>query len=294
MIRSMTGFGKGRETFKNGRVEVEIKSLNHKALSVGYNPGSDFFLAEQKLQKIIEGKVLRGKVFVKISKDMNADENESLVPEINEKLAKTYLRKIKSLGKALKIKGDIEIRDIVGYPGVVGTKRKKKNENIWPHVQKAATRAVDKLVEYRKTEGSKLAKDFIKRLRYIEQYLKEIKKYSKQSINEHRKKLIQSTKNISKEGRGDKTKLSEEVALFARNCDVTEEIIRLGGHVSAYKKTISGIQKEAGKKLDFVAQEMQREANTIGSKASDFRVSNCVIEIKSEIEKIREQIRNIE
>ena len=294
MIRSMTGFGKGREIYGHGKIEVEIKTLNYKNLNLTCNPVNDFFLLEQKMQKIVGEKIFRGKVFIKVTKEIKGNETTGQKLIINETVAKRYLRKIKGLQKQLNIKGNIEIKDLVSYPGVMEIIKEKKEETAWPYIQKAAIKALNNLVLYRKAEGSKLAKDFKKRLINIEKYLKGIKKYSKQSINNHRKKLIQATKEMPISGKIDKMKLGEEVALFARNCDVTEEIVRLEGHVSAYRQTINKAKKDAGKKLDFIAQEMQRETNTIGAKSSDFRVSEAVIEIKSEIEKIREQIRNIE
>ncbi|MBU1084510.1 MAG: YicC/YloC family endoribonuclease [Candidatus Omnitrophota bacterium] len=290
----MTGFGKGRERFSGGMIEVEIKTLNHKTLSITCNPVEDLFLAEQQLQKLVEEKIFRGKVFVRISKERT---KEAAVPRkmiLNEKTARAYLRKINTLKGKLKLKGNIEIRDIIAYPGVMEISKEEEKAVSWTIIRKAALKALDGLIAYRKTEGEKLAKDFKKRLARIEKDLKNIREHSKESVKDHRAKLIQSTKEIPGTGKIDRTKLGEEIALFARNCDITEEITRLGGHVSAYRSAISGSEKDVGKKLDFIAQEMQREANTIGAKSSDFSISKAVIEIKSEIEKIREQIRNIE
>ncbi|MFH1837036.1 MAG: YicC/YloC family endoribonuclease [Candidatus Omnitrophota bacterium] len=293
MIRSMTGFGKGEEKCRQGKVEVEIKTLNYKTLSLTCTPVNDYFLVEQRMQKMVEDKIFRGKVFIKINKEVKDNDVEQVV-NINERSARQYLRKVRGLKKKLGVKGDIEIRDLIKVPGVVEVKEGKRKEIPWGYVQKATEKAVKSLVGYREAEGARLAVDFKKRLALIQKCLREIKQYSKESVNEHRKKLIQSTKDITNSGKHDKTRLGEEVALFARNCDITEEIIRLGGHVTAYKNTIERSKQDAGKKLDFIAQEMQREANTIGAKAGDFRMSKAVIEIKSEIEKIREQIRNIE
>ena len=213
---------------------------------------------------------------------------------MNEKITAEYLRKIKSVQKKLKIKGNIEIRDLINYPGVIEFVSARKKEDIWPYTKKALIRAVDKLVAYRVSEGKKIAKDFRERMKNIESNIKEIKKSGKKSVEEHRKKLIKSTKEIMNAAEFDKLRLETEVALFARNCDMAEEITRLSGHIETYKSAIKDVSSEVGKKLDFIAQEMQREANTIGAKSSDFKISRAVIEVKSQIEKMREQIRNIE
>ncbi|MCK5451125.1 MAG: YicC family protein [Candidatus Omnitrophica bacterium] len=294
MIRSMTGFGKGIEQYEKGKIEVEVKSLNHKALSINCNPFNDIFLLEKKLQEAFSKKVFKGKVFVKITCEETGGETSSPKIKINEKVVRDYKRKIKEIQKQFNIKGDIEIRDIMSYPGVVETVSGKKKTNTWPHIKKALNKAIDKLVVYRISEGRKMAVDFRKRLTDIENKIKDIKKYGKKSVEDHRKKLIQATKGIM-DGEGlDKLKLENEVALFARNCDIAEETTRLSGHVSTYKSAMKNVKSDVGKKLDFIAQEMQREANTIGSKSSDFKISKAVIDVKSQIEKIREQVRNIE
>lgn len=293
MIRSMTGFGRAEKKYSQGKVEVEIKTLNYKTLSLACTPVNGYFFAEQKLQKIIGGKIFRGKVFIKINTEKNEEENNPVII-VNEKTARQYLRKVGGLKKKLNVKGDIGIQDLVRVPGVMEIKESKKQEITWACVQETAEKALEKLVRYREIEGARLAADFKKRLGIIQKNLREIKKYSKENVKEHRRKLIQSARGVTDEAGIDKTRLGEEVALFARNYDITEEVIRLAGHVTAYRSAIDKAKRDAGKKLDFIAQEMQREANTIGAKSSDFRMSKAVIEIKSEVEKMREQIRNIE
>jgi len=294
MIRSMTGFGKSTEKYDQGKIEVEIKALNHKTLGITCNPFNDVFLIEKQLQEVFEKKIFRGKIFVKITNEEKNGAKSVQRIKVNEKITAEYLRKIKSVQKKLKIKGNIEIRDLINYPGVIEFVSARKKEDIWPYTKKALIRAVDKLVAYRVSEGKKIAKDFRERMKNIESNIKEIKKSGKKSVEEHRKKLIKSTKEIMNAAEFDKLRLETEVALFARNCDIAEEITRLSGHIETYKSAIKDVSSEVGKKLDFIAQEMQREANTIGAKSSDFKISRAVIEVKSQIEKMREQIRNIE
>jgi len=293
-IKSMTGFGKATGKSPYGKVTVEIKSLNHKSLSVGCNVYNGFFLLEEKIKKILGKKLARGKVFVNVN--VGAPEKNASIKkvEVNEKVLNEYFKKIKKAQKKLKIKGEIGIKELVRFPGVVEAVEEESQEKQWPYIQKIVEQAAAKLITYRRTEGKKLAKDFYSRLKTIEKNVVVIKKYGKKSVEEYRRKLIRSIKEVAKRVTPDKNRLETEVASFARNCDVAEEITRLVAHIAAYKEAIRTAKAEVGKKLDFIAQEMQREANTIGAKSNDLRVAKAVIEIKSEIEKLREQIRNIE
>lgn len=294
MIRSMTGFGKGSEKCQYGTINVEIKTLNHRSLSVSCTSFNGLFLLEEKVQKVLAGKLFRGKVFVKVSKESSPGQATLQKVIINEKVAKTYLRKVKELQKAVKVPGEIQIRDILNVQGVIETASERKEEKLWPYIKAALEKAVESLTEYRDREGAQLAKDFNKRLKKMEAQLKSIRKYEKQSVLAYRKKLSKTIEEIAEKNELDKGRLEAEVALFARNCDIAEEITRLDGHISSYKDALENGKADVGKKLDFIAQEMQRETNTIGAKSSDFRISKAVIEVKSEIEKMREQINNIE
>lgn len=290
----MTGFGKATGKSPYGKVTVEIKSLNHKSLSVGCNVYNGFFLLEEKIKKILEKKLARGKVFVNVNVGVPEKNTSIKKVQVNEKVLNEYFKKIKKAQKNLKIKGEIGIKELVRFPGVVEAVEEESKEKQWPYIQKIVEQAAAKLITYRRTEGNKLAKDFYSRLRTIEKNVVVIKKYGKKSVEEYRRKLIRSIKEVAKKVTPDKNRLETEVAAFARNCDVAEEITRLVAHVAAYKEAIRTAKAEVGKKLDFIAQEMQREANTIGAKSNDLKVAKAVIEIKSEIEKLREQIRNIE
>lgn len=294
MIRSMTGFGKASVKSPYGTVTVELKTLNNKSLSISCTPYNGLFNLEEDIKGVLEKKVYRGKVFAKITVENTSKQKSFQKVAVNEAAAREYLSKLKKMQKNLAIKGDIQISDIMNLPGVVEVVGDKKEENLWPYMKKATEQALLKLMEYRESEGKRLAKDFKTRLDLIARALKEIKKYEKQSVTSYRKKLVKSIHDISENAEMDRKRMDEEVALFARNCDIAEEVTRLQGHIEAYRETISRSTHDVGKKLDFVAQEMHREANTIGSKASDFRISNAVIDIKSEIDRMREQIKNIE
>jgi uncharacterized protein (TIGR00255 family) len=294
MIRSMTGFGKGTHKSPYGKIIAEIKTLNHKNLSVTCNPFNGFFLLEEKIKDVFADKLHRGKVFVRITREATAKQKPMKQVEVNEPVAREYLKKIKKMQKSLGVKGELGIRDILSFPGVIETAGESQEEDLWPYINKALARAVDSLVVFRKAEGKRLAKDFTSRLAKIKKLTAGITKYGKEGVFEYRKKLVESIKDISANASVDKGRLESEVALFARNCDIAEEITRLQGHIISYREAMENVEQDAGKKLDFIAQEMQREVNTIGSKSGDLRIAKAVIEVKSEIERMREQIKNIE
>jgi uncharacterized protein (TIGR00255 family) len=213
---------------------------------------------------------------------------------VNENVARDYLKKIKKAQGLLAVSGQLQIQDVIAFPGVVESSTAEKENQLWPHIKKASEKALSKLVEYRKNEGTRLAKDFTARLNKIHKKLQEVKKYEKQSVTNYKSKLMRAMRKISEDATLDKSRLNEEAAAFAKNCDISEEITRLDNHIAAYKKTLKATEPDVGKKLDFISQEMHRETNTIGSKAGDYRISKAVIDIKSEIEKMREQVKNVE
>jgi len=294
MIRSMTGFGKASVKSPYGNIVVELKTLNNKSLSISCTPYNGLFLLEDDVKSVLEKKIYRGKVFVNISQENFPKEKNLQKIEVNEAVAKEFVTRIRKMQKNLGLAGEVRISDVISLPGVIEVGGDRKEEKLWPHIKKALEEALVSLMEYREAEGKRLAKDFKNRLNLIAKALKEIKKYEKQCVNAYRNKLVKSLRDISENAEMDKKRMEDEVALFARNCDIAEEVTRLQGHIEAYRETIDKSAHDVGKKLDFVAQEMHREANTIGSKASDFRISNAVIDVKSEIDRMREQIKNIE
>lgn len=294
MIRSMTGFGKGKADSPYGTATVEVKTLNHRNLSVTCAPLNGFFLLEDNITKLCNKKIFRGKVFVRVIKGAKEGLKGAQGIDVNEDVAKAYLRKIKKVQKDLKLKGELQIRDILSLPGFIEKRSGEEDEKLWPCIRNAAGEALDNLIESRENEGKRLAKDFDKRLKSVSIALKGIKKYEKESVKEYRGKLTKSIRERAANVEFDKGRLEAEVALFARNCDIAEEVTRLEGHIVEYRDVMKKGKNDVGKKMDFIAQEMQREANTIGAKSADFRIAKAVISIKSDIEKIREQVKNIE
>ena len=213
---------------------------------------------------------------------------------INKKLAKSYYAGLVGLKKYLKLKDPLRMKDMVALPGVINYEVTQEGLlDLWPKIEKALSAAVSSLIRDREKEGQATCRDLSKRIDSITGLLAGIKSRAHLNVKEYREKFAERVKDLTRGHAIDKGRLEMEVAIFAKNSDISEEIERLRNHLSNLKRTI-GLSGEAGKKIDFIAQELHREVNTIGSKSGDFKISKNVIDIKSEIEKIREQAKNIE
>ena len=292
MIKSMTGFGKGEIKFPGGQIIAELKTVNHKFFDASLKLSETIAPFEDRIKDLLQKKISRGKVNVNIIYENSGAKDEVIA--INRKLAKSYYSGILGLQKALGLKEPVGLKDLISLPGVINYAATQESLTVlWPKLEKALSAALSALITDREKEGKALHKDFIKRVAAIDKMLTEIKSSSHLSIKEYRERFENRVKNLISGHKMDKGRLEMEVAIFAKNIDISEEITRLKNHLANFKRTL-GVNGEAGKKIDFIAQELHREINTIGSKASDFKISKNVIEIKSEIEKIREQAKNIE
>lgn len=292
MIRSMTGFGKAAEGFRNGKITIEIKTVNHKFFEATLKLPNGIAYFEDKIKEALQKRVKRGKVNLNLVLDGAILKEEKIV--INKKVAKSYYNDLAALKKSLGLKDEIAIRDIIALPGVLNYKALDEHiAKIWPKIKVVLDKAVDKLISDRGREGSALAAELVKRTKSIETMLAVIKSRAHLNIEEYRRRFAERVKDLTSGREIDRGRLEMEVAIYAKNCDISEEITRLKNHLVNFNNTISS-SGEVGKKIDFIAQELHRETNTIGSKASDFKISKNVIEIKGEIEKIREQAKNIE
>jgi uncharacterized protein (TIGR00255 family) len=288
----MTGFGKGEVKFPGGQIIVEIKTVNHKFFDASLKLPEAIAPFEDRIKEILQKKINRGKVNVNTIYENSASKDEVIV--INKKLARNYYSGMEGLKKSLGLKEQIGLKDLISLPGVISYAATQESLTVlWPKVEKALTAAVASLVIDREKEGKALYKDFSKRVAAIERMLSQIKASSHLSIKEYKERFEKRVRDLTSGHKIDKGRLEMEVAIFAKNIDISEEVTRLKNHLVNFKRTL-GVSGEAGKKIDFIAQELHREINTIGSKASDFKISRNVIEIKSEIEKIREQAKNIE
>lgn len=293
MIKSMTGFGKATIQTKEGFIDAEIRTVNHKYFEMGAKLPEGLSIFEDKIREIIQKKIRRGKINLTVTIDGKFEKPKVIL--IDRILAKNYLKEGILLKKALRVKGELDIKDIVNLPGIISyTETKTISKKLWQKMEKVLSAALVDLEKERAKEGAELKKELLKRIFIMENALKMIDKRSYLNIDNYRNRLSNTIKSLSGAGELDKTRIETEVAIFAKNCDITEEITRLKSHLKGLKYLVNTIKDEAGKKIDFISQELTREINTIGSKSSDFKISEKVIEIKGEIEKIREQAKNIE
>ena len=292
MIRSMTGFGQGSVLGKLGKWKVEVRTLNNRFFDTSVRVPERFYIFEDKIRAMIQRNIKRGKVNINVICEDGTRKEDRVV--IDDRVAARYYTQLLKLKKLLKLKGDIRFENVLSCPGLVSYQSQERQEKKdWPCLKEAIEAALGKLVKDRLREGAMLARDIARRIGSIEKTLGTIKRRSAVNIEQYKKKLAMRVKDLSNGKELDKARLETEVAIFAKNCDIQEEITRIKGHTSNFKKCLQ-TNGEIGKKLDFIAQELHREINTIGSKASDFKISQGVIQVKSEIEKIREQVKNIE
>ena len=292
MVRSMTGFGRAESAFRNGKITIEIKTVNHKFFDETLKLPNGIAAFEDRIKEVLQKRILRGKVNLNLIYDGKPLKDERI--RINNDVAKRYYNELLKMKKHLGLKDDITTKDLVGLPGVLNYEAgAEKIAELWPKIKESLDRTIDRLVADREKEGRSLCRDLAARARHIESMLSLIKARAHLNIEEYRRRFADRVKAMTGGREMDRGRLEMEVAIFAKNSDISEEITRLKNHLANFKKTVSG-NGEVGKKLDFIAQELHREINTIGSKASDFKVSTNVIEIKGEIEKIREQAKNLE
>ena len=293
MIRSMTGYGKQSLNVEGREYQIEIKSVNHRYLDINIKMPKTLSYLEETVKKEISEKIKRGKVDVFITYENNSKEGRNIT--INKELAKLYIEQLKELAEEEKISSNIEVMEIAKFPDILTIKADEEDEKIKQEITQVTTEATNKIVEMKAIEGEKIAQDLLQRISKIENKIMEISSKSTGLIEEYVVKLEKRIQEILKTEEIDKSRIAQEVVIYADKCSIQEEITRLKSHIYQFRNLITNNQNETiGKKLDFIIQEMNRETNTIGSKANNLEITNGVIDIKTEIEDIREQIQNIE
>ena len=292
MIRSMTGYGKASLSVEGREYQVEIKSVNHRYLDINIKMPRTLGYLEETIKKQISEKIKRGKIDVFITFENNSQEGKDI--KINKELAKIYINQLKELAQEENISSNIEVIDIAKFPDILTIKIEQEDEKIKNEILQVTKDATDKIIEMKNIEGQKIAQDLLTRIGKIENKIEEISKKSTGLIEEYVVKLEKRIKEILKTEEIDKSRLAQEVVIYADKCSVEEEITRLKSHIYQFKNLIADNNGTIGKKLDFIIQEMNRETNTIGSKANNLEITNGVIDIKTELEDIREQTQNIE
>lgn len=292
MIKSMTGFGRANLVQNLREYQVEVKSVNHKYSDVNIKLPRNISYLEEDIRRIVLSKISRGKVEIYISFDNYSQEGKDI--RINKEIAKIYINGLKELADEENISSNIEVTDISKFPDVLTIKNNDNNEEIIKEeVKRVVEEAVDKLVNAREVEGKKIATDLLERINKVETLVNEINKLSTGLIEEYVVKLENRVKEILNTDEIDKSRISQEIVIYADKCSIEEELTRLDSHMSQFKNLLNS-NDAIGKKLDFIIQEMNRETNTIGSKSNNLGIVDRVIEVKTILEDIREQVQNIE
>lgn len=293
MVKSMTGFGRGEFGNDLHNFKVEIRAVNHRYNDIVVKMPRHIGYLEESIKKIIKTQINRGKVDVYINLEYIND--SAIGIKVDIPLAKSYKAALEELRLELNLEDNIRLNNILGLSEIIKTERKELDEDsTWDCLKNALDIALLDIVGMKATEGEELKTDMVSKLNVIECKVLEIEKRSPLVVLEYRDKLKERINELlEKDGNMDEDKINYEVVFFADKSNINEEIVRLKSHI---KQFISILQeKEAvGRKLDFLIQEMNREVNTIGSKANDILISQNVVELKSEIEKIREQVQNVE
>jgi uncharacterized protein (TIGR00255 family) len=292
MVRSMTGFGRGTCEKDGKSFTIEIKSVNHRYFEANIRMPRVLIAFEDKIRKIINEKVKRGKLDVFVTQG-NYDKEEAYA-SLDEKLAESYIKCFRILKDKFELSGDISVSQIGKLPEVVTLKQKKEDvSETFDVIEKSLTQALESLLFMRESEGEKLLYDLSRKCDLVNGLVQKVKARSPLVFLEYKERLTQRIHDIHKEIEFDENRVAMEVAIFADKAGIDEEIVRLNSHIQQMKETLI-LDEPIGRKLDFIIQEMNRETNTIASKANDLEILNTVINMKSEIEKIREQIQNIE
>ena len=290
MIKSMTGFGRCEVQKDARKFTVELKGVNHRYLDVNIRMPKKLNFFETAIRTLLKSYATRGKVDIFITYE---DSSQNQV-KYNEALAAEYLKYLNRMAEEFGLENDVRVSTLSRYPEIFTMEEQAEDEEeLWNGLKEALEGAFAQFVETRTTEGENLKKDILEKLGILEELVGYIEERSPQIVREYREKLEEKTKELLADAQIEDSRIAAEVILFADKICTDEEVVRLKSHISHMRNTLE--EKEGiGRKLDFIAQEMNREANTILSKANDIEVSDCAISLKTEIEKIREQIQNIE
>ncbi len=292
MIKSMTGFGRSKYENDSREYLVEIKSVNNRFNDVNIKMPRSISFLEEKVKKIITNSVSRGKIDVFISFTNNSARGKSI--KINTELANAYVQEIKKLAEEVNIIDNVSVMEVTKLPEVFTIKLDDEDEELlWGELEICLKDAINNFIQMRTNEGMKIKNDLEERITIIKSKTDKISTISTGLVDEYIVKLEKRIKEILKTNVVDESRLAQEVVIYSDKCSVQEEITRLGSHISQFLELLNS-DIAIGKKIDFLIQEMNRETNTIGSKANNLEITNLVVDIKTEIENIREQIQNIE
>ena len=291
MIKSMTGYGKANTSKNLREYQIEIKSVNHRYLDVSVKMPRNLSYLEEEIKKIVSEKLTRGKVDVFVTFNNNSLEGREI--KINTEIARMYIKELRNLAESEGIIADIPVTEISKLPDVLTIQNNQDDETIKNELDEVTQEAVNNLVEMRKVEGEKIAQDLQDRVNDVEEKVKKISSLSTGLIEEYVVKLNTRIKELLQDQEIDEARLAQEVVIYADKCSIEEEVTRLNSHIYQFRELLQ-TNEAVGKKIDFMIQEMNRETNTIGSKANNLEITNEVINMKTQLENIREQVQNIE
>ena len=291
MIKSMTGYGKSSLSINSREYQVEIKTVNHKYIDTNIKMPRIISYLEEEIRKTISSKIKRGKIDVSINFENYSKDGNDI--KINTELAKIYIQNLRKLAEEENLSADIQVTDITKMPDVLIIKNVLDEHIIKEEIKQVLNDAIEQLLVMREKEGIKISEDILNKLGQIENKVEEIFSLSTGLIEEYVVKLEARVKEILKTEEIDKSRLMQEIVIYADKCSVEEEITRMRSHISQLRELIK-TDEPTGKKMDFIIQEMNRETNTIGSKANKLEITDRVVAIKTILEDIREQIQNVE
>lgn len=292
MIKSMTGFGRCEVAENNRKFTVEMKSVNHRYLDVNIKMPKKLNYFESAIRSELKNYISRGKVDIFITYEDFSENNTSV--RYNKEVAEEYLKYLRQMAQDFGLDDDVRVSTLSKYPEVFTMEELNVDEEeLWKELQKAVRGAAEMFVQTRITEGEHLRDDLIEKLDGMLRLVDFISERSPQIVTEYRQRLEDKVRELLGDNTVDESRLLTEVTIFADKVCVDEELVRLRSHIETTKNTLLE-GGSIGRKLDFIAQEMNREANTTLSKSNDLEISNCAIELKTEIEKVREQIQNVE
>ena len=292
MTMSMTGYGRSQQLIGGRDITVELRAVNHRYFECSVRTPRSYSYLEEKLKSYVQSRVSRGKIDVGVT--IQNVEVAATEVQINEPLAEAYLTALREMGKKLDIKDDVTVTAMARFADIFSVRRVQEDEDeIWALVQQVAEEAVDRFLEMRAVEGERLKQDILSRGAHIGEMVEIVKQRSPETLKNYRERLYQKLREVLEDRQIDDARVLTEAAVFADRIAVDEETVRLESHLLSLEQILNS-EGAVGRKLDFLVQEINREANTIGSKAQDLEIARVVVDIKSEVEKIREQVQNIE
>ena len=293
MLKSMTGFGRCKYENDGREYLVEIKSVNNRYNDINIKMPRNIGFLEENVKKSITNSLSRGKIDVYINFMNYSDKGKEI--KINREMALRYIDELKNIQKDTGIIDNIGVMDIAKMPDVLNLKSNDEDDDLlWRELSECLNNAITGLVLMRETEGQKIKEDLEERINLITTYIEKINKISTGLVEEYIVKLEKRVNELLKNTVVDQTRLAQEIVIYSDKCSIEEELTRLRSHISQFLSLLNESNNPVGKKLDFLIQEMNRETNTIGSKANNLEITNYVVDIKTEIENIREQVQNIE